>query len=97
MKETFAKQYDGAKFTWKNGEGIAIASQLGIDEWDVPYDQLYDQSVSGMITGLDIKSPKTGVVKSFALVDVTSYNRNVVNWVFESLDNPKLIVTIYNA
>jgi len=71
MKETFAKQYDGAKFSWKGGEGIAIASELGIEAGDVPYDQLYDQSVSGMITGLDIKSPKTGVVKRFALVDVT--------------------------
>ncbi len=95
MKETFAKQYDAAKFTWKNGEGIAIASELGIEAGDVPYDQLYDGTID---TGLNIKSPKTGVVKSFALVDVVaSYNGSVVKWIFESLDNnPKLIVTIYN-
>jgi len=97
MKETFAKQYDGAKFTWKNGEGIAGASELGIEAGDVPYDQLYDQSVSGMITGLDIKSPKTGVVKRFALVDLTSHNGSVIKWIFESLDTPELIVTIYNV
>jgi len=98
MKETFAKQYDGAKFTWKNGKGIADASELGIEAGDVPYDQLYDQSVSGMITGLDIKSPKTGVVKRFALVDVVIFfHGRVVKWIFESLDNPKLIVTIYNV
>jgi hypothetical protein len=93
MKETFAKQYDAAKFTWKNGEGIAIASELGIEAGDVPYDQIYDETI---IAGLNIKSPKTGVVKRFALVDVTSYNGSVVKWIFESLDTPELIVTIYN-
>lgn len=96
MKYTFAKQYDGSKFSWKGGEGVAVASELGLKAGAVPYDQLYDQSVSGMITGLDIKSPRTGVVKRFALVDLTGYNGSVVKWIFESLDSPELIVTIYN-
>jgi hypothetical protein len=93
MKETFAKQYDGAKFSWKNGEGIAVASELGLKAGDVPYDFLYDDSGD---VGLTLKSPKTDVVKPFVLVEVTKHNGETVKWIFKSLDTPKLIVTIYN-
>jgi hypothetical protein len=93
MKETFAKQYDAAKFTWKNSEGIAVASELGLKAGVIPYDYLYDDSVD---VGLTLKSLKTGVVKPFVLVEVTKHNGETVKWIFESLDTPKLIVTIYN-
>jgi hypothetical protein len=93
MINNLAKQYDAAKFTWKRGEGVAVASELGLKAGVIPYDYLYDDSVD---VGLTLKSLKTGVVKPFVLVEVTKHNGETVKWIFESLDTPKLIVTIYN-
>lgn len=93
MNNNFAKQYDAAKFTWKNGEGVAVASELGISRGVIPYDYLYDDSVD---VGLTLKSPKTNVVKPFVLVEVTKHYGETVKWIFKSIDTPKLIVTIYN-
>lgn len=93
MQYNLAKQYDGSKFSWKGGEGVAVASELGLKAGMIPYDYLYDDSVD---VGLTIKSHKTEVVKPFVLVEVTKHYGQTVKWIFKSIDTPDLIVTIYN-
>lgn len=93
MQYNLAKQYDGSKFSWKGGEGVAVASELGLKAGVIPYDYLYNDSVD---VGLTIRSPKTNVVKPFVLVKVTKHYGQTVKWIFESLDTAKLVATIYN-
>lgn len=88
----FTKQFDASKFSWKGSEGVACASDLGLLAGQVPYDQLYDDSID---TGLILKSPRTGVEKVFVLVGVTDFDGDTIKWSFTSVDG-KLIVTIYN-
>jgi hypothetical protein len=73
--------YEGTKFTWSGTQGIVDHSDMG---WKV------------LPTQFDVRSTKTGIVKTFIYENARTDRENeVVAWVYRTLDK-KIYIHVIN-
>lgn len=90
---TWAKWLNGSKRGTFTGRAMVEVSTLGRQR---PWTQLWDDAAD---VGFQVRSPKTGKVRTFALAKIARSEVNeVTHWEFASyddIDNP-LFITVFN-
>lgn len=80
---------DASLFSWKGREGVAFASDLPRGYATRVYDDACD-------FGFLCRSPKTGVVRTFAEVDmVLDRSGEAQGWIYETTDGIR--ITVFNT
>lgn len=76
--------YSATDFTWVGKRASAEASDLELFNPGKP------------TRYIQVKSPRTGITKEFALWDTVGAEDDVMAWVYRDNHNPEFVITIYN-